>query len=392
MTRRRIFIWIITIIFFVILSPEIFAEPITDQEFGFSLDIPEGFEIADYTEDGMSYLFTHPNIPVTFALKVISNPEINSASQALSSSLTKLKAKTQVDNFVWNNSNCAISNFSMTLDKKYAGWATAAPTLNYDSYVVLICYAPQDKEKGCEQFIMSTLNSLCTNEMYYNTPGIITTYAFPKEGTKNIQININGRKVLSTIDKSDIEAAQFVVDMEYSVLTLYAKHKAWKEAWQRYYRMIYRDSFSRLQNVSSNLYDSLYEDCRISNPSNPDIAYAQLLLTWTQNFEYERAKDKKQSDFTCLPAAVCGNGSDCDSRSLLLCVLLKSIGIETLFLFSPEYSHAVAATAIDAPGQKYLLENDYTEYIFGETTAKVTWGMIAQEHSDRKKWIPVILP
>ena len=39
-----------------------FGEQITDRDFGFSLDIPEGFEIADYTEDGMSYVFSHPNI------------------------------------------------------------------------------------------------------------------------------------------------------------------------------------------------------------------------------------------------------------------------------------------------------------------------------------------
>ena len=37
----------------------LFAEKITDRDFGFSLDIPEGFEIADYTQDGMSYIFSH---------------------------------------------------------------------------------------------------------------------------------------------------------------------------------------------------------------------------------------------------------------------------------------------------------------------------------------------
>lgn len=392
MTRRRIFIWIFTIIFFILLSPEIFAEPITDNDFGYSLDIPEGYEIADYSEDGMSYLFTHPNIPVSLALKVISDSNITSSEDALTSSLKKLKAKFETDNFIWNGMKCSISSFTMTLDSKYAGWSLAAPTKNYDSYVVLICYAPEAKEKACEQFIMSTINSLCVNDDFYNTPGMIATYAFPQEGQKKINLKINGRNVETAIDRSDIEAAQFIVDMEYAVLTLYAKHNSWKEAWQRYYRIIYRDSFSRLQNVSNDLFETFYESCKKANPENPDITYAHILLSWTQNFEYERAKSAKQSDFTCLPAAITGTGSDCDSRSLLLCVLLKSIGIETLFLFSPEYSHAIAATEIDAPGQKYILEGLDTEFIFGETTAKVTWGMIAQEHSDRNKWIPVILP
>ena len=37
----------------------------------------------------------------------------------------------------------------------------------------------------------------------------------------------------------------------------------------------------------------------------------------------------------------------------------------------------------------YLKEND-KDYIFGETIEKITWGMIAQNHSDRTKWIPII--
>ena len=45
-----------------------------------------------------------------------------------------------------------------------------------------------------------------------------------------------------------------------------------------------------------------------------------------------------------------------------------------------------------APGQKYEVEGTGREFLMGETTAKVTWGTIAQEHADRKKWIPVILP
>ena len=39
-----------------------FAEKITDRDFHFSLDIPEGFEVADYTEDGMSYWAIKPQL------------------------------------------------------------------------------------------------------------------------------------------------------------------------------------------------------------------------------------------------------------------------------------------------------------------------------------------
>ena len=51
---------------------------------------------------------------------------------------------------------------------------------------------------------------------------------------------------------------------------------------------------------------------------------------------------------------------------------------------------AITATSIEAPGQKYHLKENNKDYIFGETTAKITWGMIAQNQSDRTKWIPII--
>ena len=33
-----------------------------------------------------------------------------------------------------------------------------------------------------------------------------------------------------------------------------------------------------------------------------------------------------------------------------------------------------------------------TDFILGETTAKVDFGLIAKEHRDTNKWIPVDLP
>ena len=73
---------------------------------------------------------------------------------------------------------------------------------------------------------------------------------------------------------------------------------------------------------------------------------------------------------------------------MLVSALLNYTGIDTAILISREYSHAVVVTDIPAPGQTFTMENG-REYLFGETTAKVTWGMIAQEHADRTKWIPV---
>lgn len=364
-----------------------FSEQITDRDFGFSLDIPEGFEIADYTEDGMSYVFSHPNIPVTLVMKLTEEKNAKSAAEVLNKNLKKLNASGETDSFKWNGTVCGISYFSMSLDDNYSGWAVSAPVKIQDYYVILLCYAPESK-KGCEQFIISTINSLSINNEYLNTPGIITSYAFPPEGSESVLLKIGGKEIKTSLDKSDEEAAKFVTDLEYSVLNLYANHKMWKEAWQRYYRMIYRDNAGRLQQTAKNIYDSIYPELKKSKPQDADIKYAQALLCWVQTFGYERAQSKIESDFTSLPASIKGKGSDCDSRSMLVSVLLNYTGIDTAMLISREYSHAVVVTDIPAPGQTFTMENG-REYLFGETTARVTWGMLAQDQADRTKWIPV---
>ena len=364
-----------------------FSEQITDRDFGFSLDIPEGFEIADYTEDGMSYVFSHPNIPVTLVMKLTEEKNAKSAAEVLNINLKKLNASGETDSFKWNGTVCGISNFSMSLDDNYSGWAVSAPVKIQDYYVILLCYAPESK-KGCDQFIISTINSLSINNEYLNTPGIITSYAFPPEGSESVLLKIGGKEIKTSLDKSDEEAAKFVIDLEYSVLNLYANHKMWKEAWQRYYRMIYRDNAGRLQQTAKNIYDSIYPELKKSKPQDADIKYAQALLSWVQTFGYERAQSKIESDFTSLPASIKGKGSDCDSRSMLVSVLLNYTGIDTAMLISREYSHAVVVTDIPAPGQTFTMENG-REYLFGETTARVTWGMLTQDQADRTKWIPV---
>ena len=365
------------------------AESISDKDFKFSLDIPEGFQIDSYTEDGMSYIFSHPNIPVTLVLRIYNNLDKTDSSSVLKNTLSKLSAKSDIDSFYWSKKTCAISSFSMTIDQNYKGWAICAPSLIEGSYINLMCYAPSDKEAACEQFIMSTLNGLCINPDYYYVPGIITSYAFPSQGKTRNKVTINNKTIISQIDKADIEASNFVIELEYSVLKLYAKHALWKEAWQRYYKMIYRDAFGRLEDFSEKTFEALYPLAEKENPSNPDITYAQYLLSWVQTFNYQRAGNKNDSDFTSPLAAICGQGNDCDSRSILLSILLNSIDVESILLFSIDYSHAMAATNIKAPGQTYKLEENQKEYIFGETTDNVTWGMIALDQSDRSKWIPV---
>ncbi|MCR4733466.1 MAG: hypothetical protein K5829_00460 [Treponema sp.] len=378
----------------LLLSFNLHAEIISDEDFGFSLDIPEGFNIEDYSEDGMSYLFSHPNIPVHFLMKIVEGKNISSVKEALSQNLEKLTTEKNIDLFKWNESECAISLFNMTLDSSYSCWATSCQlpaAKNY--YLFLMCYAPKEQMQGCNQFIMSLLNSLCIDQKYYNRPGIIVSYAYSDEGKKRIQLNVAGTKVNTSIDKIAEEASKFEIDSEFAVFKLYASHPLWKEAWQRYYRLIYRDNYGRIEDCLNDILTRLLEEAEALGCEDKNLYAAQKLLSWVQDFSYTRKNTSaEESDFTSLAAAICGEGNDCDCRSMLICACMRSLGVESVLLISREYSHAMAAVKLDAPGQTYIPEGSDIELLMGETTAKVTWGMIAQDMADRSKWIPVYLP
>ncbi len=376
------------IIFLLLISANsIFAEILYDSTLDYAIDIPEGFEISDISDDSSSILFTHPNIAVTLALKIYSAKHFTSSKEALKYALRNFIQNPVIDSSTWNEKDCAISTIDFTLDKEYSGWAISAELKN-KSYITLLCYATKEIADGAQQFIISTLNSLCIDSTLYNTPGIITNYAFPKEGTKSINLNINGKRINSKIDKSDEEASQFVVDLEYAVLTLYQGHNAWKEAWQRYYRQIYRDNSYRLNTVFADVKTGLnFSD----SDEKSKLEYLQSILSWEQNFPYERnIATQKDSDFTNLVSSIVGKGNDCDSRSMLLCAFAKDIGVDSIMVVSNKYSHAVSAINIDAPGQKYQLDD--TNYLYGETTAKLTFGIIEETLNDKDNWIPVIFP
>ena len=391
MTRLNKIKSILALFFLLFVVNFSFGEINVNNQYGFLLDIPEGYNLDDQSQDGKSFMFSHPNIPVSFVIKVYDQEGYVDSQDALESALKKLSAQYDISSFNWNNTDSSVAMFEMILDQSYSGWSTGTKIDN-NTYLVLLAYAPTKDADKCQEFILSTLNSLCVNEYYLNAPGIITQFAFPSEGQQEITSTINNTEIKSKLDIVDKDASQFVVDMEYKILTMYGQHPKWLEAWVRYYRMIYRDSFGRLQDFSKNVYETLYPMAEKERPENPQIQFAQYLLSWVQTFDYVRAENRNNSDFSSLPSILLGTGSDCDSRSLLVATILEYAGIDCLLLISPEYSHALVAADIKAPGQTYHNKENENDYIMGETTAKVTWGMIAQDQADRNKWFSVSLP
>lgn len=363
------------------------------EKYGYYMDLPEAYNLMDMTQDEQSMYFAHSVLPVHFVLQIYEGQ--TNSEKTLQTALKKLNSTSETVKLEWCGEKCAVGQIQFSLgNATNLGYAASIPIAQGKAIAILLCYSDSQNAKNVTPFIVSTVDSFMIDKQGFFCPGILTTFAFPKNEQKEIRFNVNcgeatTKTIKTSISAEDKEAASFVVEREYAVVSTFSTHRLGKEAFWRYYRMIFRDSYSRLKTVAADMYKQLFVEAVKKDPKNPEKAYIQILLNWVQNFEYSRHHEG--SDFTDLISAICGEGNDCDSRSLLLCILARHVGINSAFFVSIEYSHAVAGFDLEGKGAR--LKGGETEFLLGETTAKnLDLGLMRQDLTDSSKWHYVDLP
>ena len=371
------------ILFFVGISVS-FAEILNSPTWGYSVDLPEEFVLVD-KNGADSYMFENAFVSSTVILKAYKKEKFSSSLEAMETVMKQLGAEFECAETDWRNTDCIISQFAFNLGgASNTGWAVSSLLQDSKGYVVMLCYTPTEVFYDLEQFVISCVDSLCIDYGSYYSPGPLTSFAFPKGEVQNHTVEIAGEKIDFTLDSSDIEADRFVVEREYSVLCLYQDSEMWVEAWQRYYRQVYKNAYSRLKIAAFNIYNRLIKTCE---SENPEIELAQKLLSWTQGFDYVR--DFTSTDFTPITASITGTGSDCDSRAMLLACLLHHMNYDTCLFVSAEFSHSLFGIVLDKAGAKINI--DGRQFLLGETTAQVDIGLVPANMNQTDKWIFVEL-
>ena len=371
------------ILFFVGISVS-FAEILNSPTWGYSVDLPEEFVLVD-KNGADSYMFENAFVSSTVILKAYKKEKFSSSLEAMETVMRQLGAEFECAETDWRNTDCIISQFAFNLGgASNTGWAVSSLLQDSKGYVVMLCYTPTEVFYDLEQFVISCVDSLCIDYGSYYSPGPLTSFAFPKGEVQNHTVEIAGEKIDFPLDSSDIEADKFVVEREYSVLCLYQDSEMWVEAWQRYYRQVYKNAYSRLKIAAFNIYNRLIKTCK---SENPEIELAQKLLSWTQGFDYVR--DFTSTDFTPITASITGTGSDCDSRAMLLACLLHHMNYDTCLFVSAEFSHSLFGIVLDKAGAKINI--DGRQFLLGETTAQVDIGLVPANMNQTDKWIFVEL-
>ena len=195
-------------------------------------------------------------------------------------------------------------------------------------------------------------------------------------------------KVTYRIDPREAEVSQIFIEREARILAGYAPQEqprwggavsGWKAAWKRYYGIIYRDNYLRLESLAH----SLQEHFR--RRDTPREKIPRIVLDWLQGFDYRRVSSI--SDLSSPVTAVIEQTGDCDSLGLVYTILLDHLGFDTILLVSNKYSHALAGVAIEGNGARYRFEGQ--SYLLAELTQDVKLGLIPQEMADPAGWIPI---
>lgn len=376
-------------------------------DMGFFVDMPEGFYLAN--GDGKTrFAFLSPDGGMEFDI-ISYDPGRYASAQALASdALKKIGSTGEMESYDYQGRSCIFAELIFTIGgapkKGYgvflagrtapASPASPAPapgaggmaggvpgSATPERSIALLAYTNDSDFDAYADFILSCLDCFSIDRAALRMPGPVSQYLLPWPADREASKTVVFGDARIELPWSDLEAEQEMgtSGREFRVLQAYgAEGDLWKAAWARSYRMIYRESAARLDRLAIELDRYLPED--------PTDA-ARKLLVWSQGFTYER--DQEGIDFVDpLTAAYEGRG-DCDSRAMVIAILLERRGIDSVLMVSATYSHALLAVDVPGGGQRFTF--DGKDYLVGETTAKVGLGMIAQDQADWSQWIGIQL-
>ncbi|MDR1836884.1 MAG: hypothetical protein LBQ89_04410 [Treponema sp.] len=366
-------------LFLLFVPAFISAESMYSPTWGFFLDLPEGYEFID--GDGRDrFSFAGPS-DAMFDL-VVYDGRFPSIRELVSDINRRIGNRGDVDFYSYRNRQAAIIKLTFG---SYDGWGLCVEIGDGSSanppMLLALAYGPADASE-LELFHISALDSIAPSLAERHYPGPVIEYSYPRGEAKTAALGNSG--VIAAVYENDAEAAQVLIEREFLILQNYANTPFLQDAWSRYYRFIYRDSYDRVTAAAAAFVRSWGGD-RTGN-DEAKRAFAQRALAFVQGFNYER--NLNGSDFVNLVSAVTEGRGDCDSRAVLWAIILSHADIRSAFMISYHYGHAMGLADIAGTGARF--ESGETRWLVAETTASVDIGLINQEVSDPQYWFAVI--
>ncbi|MDR0599549.1 MAG: hypothetical protein LBG84_05635 [Treponema sp.] len=416
MKNRPFLFWPLPVLLFLTAFP-LGAEPIRSPAWGFRLDLPEGYEFSGGDgRDQFSFRSSFGSI-LDLTVKRASSPNPQGGIKTMAEELGKnLSSRGETRFFSYHGRAAALMELRFSGPRPRAGGNPPEYTghallmeLEMESRPILVALAYGPDREELRGLHLSALDSLEGGEGDHRLPGPVTECLYPPGAWEKRRLAGQGGEAF--FRKNDESAAQALVDREFAVLRLYRSSPLWREAWKRFYRAIFKDSYDRLKDAAFILERGWNGGVENQNtpgtggqaapeasggtalpPRNTEARLiAAKALEWVQGFRYER--DLLGSDFVNLITAVREGRGDCDSRALLWAIILEQANIPAGIMVSREYSHAMGMADLEGPGARFPMKDEAgadIRWIVAETAAQVNLGLIEQGVSDPAHWLGIL--
>lgn len=163
------------------------------------------------------------------------------------------------------------------------------------------------------------------------------------------------KKALAYMDEiAKLSARDLNVDPRYKGDKVYYTKLMWHEI----YRRIYWQSYDKFDDILK----GFHEVFRVEKMNDRDKVY--FIISFVQNIKYKRPG----GELDLLPplGTLATRFGDCDTKSLLLYIILEKAGVDCVMFWSFQYKHAMLGVGINARGN--YKPNNGKNYYFVETT------------------------
>lgn len=198
-------------------------------------------------------------------------------------------------------------------------------------------------------------------------------------GRKNYKLSFHlleyeVKKALAYMDEiANLSSRELNINPRYKSDKVYFAKLMWHEIYKR----IYWQSYYKFDSILKG-FDEVF---RIEKMNDRDKVY--FIISFIQNIEYKRPG----GELDLLPplGTLATRYGDCDTKALLLYIILEKAGIDCVMFWSFQYKHAMLGVAINARGN-YKTQSG-KNYYFVETTYP-DWqiGDIDPEMDDLNMW------
>jgi len=368
------------IFLFISLSFALFADRIEVPPGDYEILLPVGWTL--YDQSNLEQLsFVSDNETAMLQISYFSGDSFSDVDSMFNQLLAELSPQGEESRFPYLQWEAWMSDMLFTLgEQEYRGWFLLLNGEEID--YMLMLFTPMDQYEENFPWIISTLDAFSPGSEATRHPGPVSTMLQAGESIPSSHVlSLGDQNLPFRYDMLDMELTQELIEREAQLLYQYSVNEPlFRLAWDRYYNLIYRDNYSRLE--------SLCESLRPFRNGKSDQEFMEFILKWIQGFTY--SSSNTFSDLLSPLTSAVESRGDCDSLSLLYLMILEYYDIHGVFIVSEVYSHAMAAVPSDADGASFIYQDQ--RYVVAEMTDQVALGQIAATMADMSKWQIIAFP